>query len=371
VTKNVRKIAAARSVDAVVAQVQKSFGQAAAAKGGTQRALRSIPTGSLALDYELGTGGWPLGYLCGVFGRRDIGKSSMVGFNAVRNAQAMGLNCAWIAVEPVGGENWEGWAEKNGVNVDELAIFHPETGEDAFEILHMLVKSEAIDLVIFDSIGAVLGEGEMKEDGKPRQGGQAGLISWGVKRVAPIAFHNEVCVLLFNQVRHDMRPGVKGVVYKQPGGEALEHSEAVIVQLRNGKNRYTVRDAGVDVLVGQEIVADIKRNKLAEGTGRRAVFDYFFMETDDYPFGIDQTADVINTAVRTGVIERAGSYYRLPDGTSLQGLAKARDHFAANPDALASVRELVLAAIGSRNANPKVVAAAEEEAAPPNDASGV
>lgn len=353
-TKNVRKIAAAKSLDTVVAEVQRSFGQAAASKGGTQRALRSIPTGSLALDYELGTGGWPLGFLCGVFGRRDIGKSSMIGFNAVRNAQKMGLNCAWLAVEPVGGENWEGWAAKNGVVVDDLAIFHPQTGEDAFEVLYQLVTSEAVDLIIFDSIGAVLGEGEMKKDGKPRQGGQAGLISWGVKRVAPIAFHNEVSVLLFNQVRHDMRPGVKGVVYKQPGGEALEHSEAIIVQLRPGKERYTVRDAGVDVLVGQEVVADIKRNKLSEGTGRRAVFDYFFMETDEYPFGIDQAADVINTAVRTGVIERAGSYYRLPDGTSLQGLAKAREHFAQSPEALAAVRELVLQAIGTRNANPKV-----------------
>ena len=186
-SKNIKNIGNGGRVDALVGSMQRSFGAKAIKKGGLQRVLRSIPTGSLALDYELGTGGWPLGYLTGVFGPRDIGKSSLIGFGAIRSAQAMGLNCAYIAVEPAGSQNWENWATKNGVDVDELLIAWPETGEEAFAMLHRLLKSEVIDLIVFDSIGAILGEGEMQEDGKPRQGGQAGLITWGVKMAAPIA----------------------------------------------------------------------------------------------------------------------------------------------------------------------------------------
>ena len=354
-TKNVKNITRSNRVDQLVGTMQKTFGATSAKKGGLQRALRSIPTGSLALDYELGTGGWPLGYLTGVFGPRDIGKSSLIGFGAIRSAQAMGLNCAYIAVEPAGSQNWENWATKNGVDVDELLIAWPETGEEAFAMLHKLLRSEVIDLIVFDSIGAILGEGEMTEDGKPRQGGQAGLITWGVKVAAPVAFRNDVAVLLFNQVRHSMAPGVKGTVYKQPGGEALEHSEAIIVQLKRGKGRYTVKDAGSDVVVGGEIVADIRRNKLAEGTGRRAHFDYFHAETDQYPFGIDLDADVVNTAVRCGVIEKAGSFYRAPDGEQRQGVQKIGEYLRGDAKAMARVREGVLAAMLDRNANPKVV----------------
>jgi recombination protein RecA len=355
VTKQVRNIRADQK-DQLVSQMQRSFGQTAVKKGGLQRALRSIPTGSLALDYELGTGGWPMGYLTGVFGPRDIGKSSMIGFNAIKQAMKMGMNCAWIAAgENAGDENWEAWARQNDVDVDELLLAWPETGEEAFEMLHKFAKSGVVDLIIFDSIGAILGEGEMKDDGKARQGGQASLITWGVKRVAPVAFKNEVAVILLNQVRHNMSAGHKGVVYKQPGGEGLEHMEAVIVQLKRGKERFTVKDNGTDVQVGNEIVADIRRNKLAEGTGRRAVFNYFYAETEEYPFGIDTDADTLNTAVRCGVIEKAGSYYKLPDNTSHQGVAKAGEHLRANPALMEQVREAVLARMLERNANPKAV----------------
>jgi len=348
-------------MDTLVSSMQRSFGASAAKKGALQTQLRSIPTGSLALDYELGTGGWPMGYLCGVFGRRDIGKSSLIGFNAIRNAQAMGMNCAYISVEPIGDLNWESWAAKNGVNVDELLLTWPTTGEEAFEMLHMMLRSEAVDLIVFDSIGALLGEGESKEDGKARQGGQAGLITWGVKVAAPLAFRNKVSVLLFNHVRHDMRPGVRGVVYKQPGGEALEHSEGIIIHLRAGSTRYTVKDNGADVIVGQEMVAQITRNKLSEGTGRKAIFDYFFAETDQYPFGIDVESDIINTAMRVGVISRGGSYYTLPSGQRIQGQKSVGEYLAANPDEMAGIRELVLQAMLDRRPK-RVLEEVESEA---------
>lgn len=333
-------------LSALAAQFERSFGANAARVGGLQKKLKSVPTGSLSLDYELGTGGWPLGYLVGVFGPRDIGKSTMIGLNAIRSAQQMDLNCAWIALEPFD----EGWAVKHGVDVEELLLTYPESGEEAFAMLHKMLKSGVVDFVVFDSIGSILSEGEMDDDGKPRVGGQAQLITWGAKQAAILAYKNDACVILLNQVRHSMSAGQRGIVYKQPGGEALEHSEAIIVQLKRGKERYTVKENGTDIQIGNEIVCHVQRNKRTEGTGQKAVFDFFYKQTEDYPFGIDTFGDVINTAKRTGVIKQAGSYYDLPDGQRIQGQKGVVEYLQNNPVVFEQVREGVLKAMLDRNA---------------------
>ena len=333
-------------LSALEASIRKSFGVESAAVGGLQKALKTIPTGSLALDYELGIGGWPRGKLIGVFGPRDIGKSSMIALSAVRNAQDMGLNCVWIALEPFSEE----WAQQNGVDTEKLLVMYPQTGEEAFAMaLKAIGWDGEVHLVIFDSIGAVLSEGEMDEDSKPRQGGQAGLITWFVKAAAPRAQRNDVCVILLNQIRDNMASRYPGAV-QQPGGKALEHMESVIVQLKRGKNQYTIKKDGTDVQIGQEIVAHILRNKESQGSGKKAVFDYFFMKTDDYPLGIDQFTDVINTAKRTGVIKQAGAYYDLPNGKRIQGMKGVMEYLDANPAELMEVREGVLQAMLNRNA---------------------
>jgi len=336
-------------MESLVKEIRESFGPDSATMGGLQKQLRTIPTGSLALDYELGIGGWPRGKLVGVFGPRDIGKSSMVGLNAVKNAQALDLNVAWIALEPFD----ESWAIKNGVQVDDegkpdMLLAYPTTGEEAFAIALKCIKSGLIDLLVFDSIGAVLSEGEMDEDSKPRQGGQAGLITWFVKGAAPFAYRNDCCVILLNHTRDTMASRIPGVVH-QPGGKALEFMESVIVQLKNGKGTYTIKDNGTDVTIGKEVVAHIVRNKESQGTGKKAIFDYFFMETDDYPFGIDQFTDVINTAKRTGVIKQAGAWFTLPNGKQLQGKKDVAEYLQDNPAELAEVREKVLEAMLRRN----------------------
>ncbi|MEM3008312.1 MAG: hypothetical protein QXU32_02440 [Nitrososphaerales archaeon] len=350
-----------KRIQSLLSEIQRSYGDTAARIGPLQRSLQSIPTGSLTLDYELGTGGWPLGYLVGVYGPRDIGKSSLIGFNAIVNAQNMGLNCGWLAVEPMGDDNWADWATKNGVDVDKLLITYPRTGEEAFEMLQMMLKSEVIDLVIFDSIGGLLSEVEMRDSGKPRQGGQAGLITWGIKMAAPLAFRNNACVILLNQVRHDMRPGVKGVVYKQPGGEALEHFESIIVQLKRGPTKFTIKEDGNEVVVGQEIVCLIERNKLSEGTRRKAVFNYFHTETDQYPFGIDKLSDIINISKRTGIIVQSGSFFTMPDGKKLQGKAAVAKHLEENPELLTILRESVLEVMLQRRSSGLVIEESDSE----------
>lgn len=348
-------------LDALAAAMEKTFGKGAAARGGLQKALRSIPTGSLALDFALGTGGWTLGSLIGVYGPRDIGKSSMIGLNAVKNAQAMGLNAAWVALEPFD----EKWAAKNGVDIEDLIVVYPTTGEEAFAMTLKLIDYEEglIDLIVFDSVGAILSEKEIAEDGKPRVGGQAGLITWFVKAAAPKVRNNDVCVIMLNQVRDVIGP-VPGMVH-QPGGKALEHMQEIIVRLRRGSGKgtaYTIKQAGEDVQIGNQVIAVIERNKKSEGTKKKAVFDYFYMETEDYPFGIDTFGDIINTAKRTGVIKQAGSYFDLPDGERIQGQKGVSEYLRANPDVLDLVREQVLAVMLS-NSTGTVLEAVEEEVA--------
>lgn len=346
------------NLDALAASFEKSFGKGAAVRGGLQKALKSIPTGSLALDYELGTGGWPIGYLVGVFGRRDIGKSSMVGLNAVKNAQAMGLTAAWIAYEPFD----EAWAEKNGVIIEDLFVTYPATGEEAFQHLHRLISSQEVDLVIFDSLGAILSEAETDESGKPRVGGQAGMISWGAKTAGQLAYRNDVCVILLNQQRVTMNTmGGRGTAYHQPGGEALEHMENIIVHLKRGQNTFTTKQNGTDITVGSEIVAHVIRNKSTEGTGHKAIFNYFYSTADGNKLGIDEFNDTINTAKRTGVIQQGGAYYTLPSGEKIKSIKAVEDYLREHPDEVALIREGVLQAMLERNIRTQLPDAPTEE----------
>lgn len=325
-------------INNLVGSLNKQFGSGAGSIGSEQKNMGVIPTGSLSLDYRLGIGGWPRGYLSGAYGPRDIGKSAVIGLNAIREAQALGLNCAIVAVEP----NFDPeWAQKHGVDTESLIIARPDTGEAAFEMLHKLTASGVVDLVVFDSIGALLAESEIDEGGKMKLGGQSGLITWGVKRVAPIAYKNEVCVIILNQVRDNMKARIPGLL-GQPGGHALEHAESIIVQLKRGKDRYTLKIDGDDVVIGGQIIAHIQRNKMAEGANQKAIIDFYHKETEEYPFGIDRVADVVSIGKMTGVIARRGAYYDLPDGTTIQGMNDLREYINVNPDVYDKIRELVL-----------------------------
>ncbi len=341
-----------KGLAALQAKLVRQYGDTAAVFGGIQKDLAAIPTGSLALDEALGTGGWPVGSINTVFGPRDIGKSSIVGFAAVRNAQAMGLNCAWVAVEPVGDAQWRAWARANGVDVEKLLVTYPgldSPAEDALSMLIECAKTPDCGLVVFDSVGGLLSATEVDDDGKMKVGGQAGLVTWAVKAVAPAAYHNDVCVLMLNQVRDDMKSRIPGMV-KMPGGNALEHHSTIIVQLRKGKDRYTIKGAeDAKIEVGYSVVATVKRNKKTEGTGQKAIFDYYNMKTEDHEIGIDSFTDIINTAKRVGVIKqstnadgKAGSMYELPNGHKVKGFDNVVEYLEKQPGVVNIIRDEVL-----------------------------
>jgi recombination protein RecA len=333
---------------AAAGDLEKQYGLNSGATGRFDRKLNVVPTGSIALDYALGTGGWPLGHPVEVFGPPDIGKSSIIGFSAIRQAQKMGMVAGIVAIEPGFDPDW---AAKNGVDLDTLVVSWPNDGQEAFNVLFDWMNGDTVDYVVFDSIGAILRPSEAEVNGKPNQGGQSGLITWGVKRTLMPCWKRNKGLMYLNQIRDDMKAQMSGV-YDSPGGHALKHSCAIRVQLRPGKDRFNVKDAGDDVMIGRSIVAVIKRNKLSEGTGKRAIFDFYSMETENgsFPFGIDQTTDVINTGKRTGVITLGGSWYYhelFPDG-KLQGEDKVRDHLVRNPDHVNTIRTEILSVMLKR-----------------------
>lgn len=331
----------------IIDATNKSLGVGSARLASTIGPRTHISSGCLSLDLALG-GGWSKGRIHGIFGPRDIGKSTIVGLSAVREAQKAGLDTAWIAVEP--GFDPE-WARKHGVDTEDLLVIEPDTGEQAFQALYNVVTCDdpLFGLIVFDSIGALLAETEISgktgNEGKMKQGGQAGLITWGVKRVAtPISKRGQVVIML-NQVRDNFASSMGGL--KQPGGWAIEHAEETITQLKAGprETHHMIKQGGAEVQVGQTIVAIVIRNKGKEGSRQRAVFDFYNMEVEGKPFGIDVVGDIINTGMRVGVITLGGAKYYLPGQEKALFKREIAELFAEQPEVLEHTKQAITDAV--------------------------
>lgn len=324
------------------------YGHNQVAVGAFDRGLDVVPSGALALDFALGIGGWPRGHISQVFGPKDIGKTTLVGFNSICQAQRLGLTCGYVAVEP----NYDpSWAAKNGVNLDQLVVLWPKDGQEAFEMLFDLVIDPKIDWVVFDSIGQVQKPSEVSERGKPMTGGASSLVTWGVQRILNPAWTGNTGVMLINQIRDNMNPNFPG--FRPPGGHGLEHSSSIIVQLKPGQFKNITED-GETITIGREVTAVVNRNKLSEGTGRRAKIEYYSMETKDYPFGIDRTKDIVATAKRQGVLKLSGSYYSHDSfPKALQGMDTVEKFFEENPQVVEQIREEVLTIMQQKSRLPR------------------
>lgn len=320
-------------------QAYKKLSAKGATLGSEVPPMDVIPTGILALDYMLGTGGWPRRHMVGIYGPPEIGKSTVLGYSAIREVQKLGLVPAIVAVEPHFDADW---AIKHGIDPKRVLITRPTTGEEAFDDLYNFVV-EGADMVLFDSVGAIISEVEAGAESKNRAGGQSGLITWGVKRVLPHVYANNVCVLMINQVRDIFSVRAKG--YKQPGGHGLEHGESIIIQLRPWSGQggvFNVGSGDKQREIGRRLVAGKKKNKVREGTGDKAIFDFYNVDVEGYPFGVDALEDTINTGKLTGVIKQSGPYYTLPDGTKHQGKKAVDAHLAEHPKVVDQIRKGVL-----------------------------
>lgn len=333
-----------RAAEQLAIRWQREYGAKAGATGRTQYKLDVVPTGSLALDYALGIGGWGCGHPIEIMGPPDIGKTSSLGYAALANAQAMNKFCVLIALEPGFDPTW---AEANGVNVDQLAIGRPDNGLEAFHMLSDAVMNGA-GFILFDSIGAVQRESEARVDGSPSVGGAAALISWGITNVLMKLWKQGVGLILLNQVRDDMKARVSGLL-ESPGGWALKHSSAVRVQVRMGRPAYMSTINGQNMEIGRNLVCVMKRNKLSQGSRQRADFDYYIRSTPEHPIGIDIATDIINTGMTTGAIKRGGAYYQHPSfpadkngKNQFMGADSVKEFLLINPEAREQVRKDVL-----------------------------
>lgn len=334
-------------INSVVDKYRAKYGDRAAYVGNTQFNIDVVPTGIMALDYALGIGGWPRGHCVEVFGSPNIGKTSIIGYSAIAQAQKMGLQCGIIAIEP---RFDAAWAQRNGIDVDKLVVMYPDNGEQAFDILREWTMDPDLpfDYVLFDSIGALSATSDLAPEAKAKVGGQSKLITEGVKRMLMSAWKNNVGTMFINQQRDDHNARIAGLV-SSPGGWAIKHSAMYRVHLKPGKERYNAKIDGDDRLIGRELVANIIKSASGDSLGAKARFDYYHLDVDGYPFGIDLTADVLKTGLKTKVIDGTG-WYKHPSfpGGKLQGKPAITKFLSEHPEAVEPIRQDILKVMRSK-----------------------
>ena len=311
-------------------QIEKQFGKGSVMRMGDDNAARDIEavsTGSIGLDVALGIGGLPKGRVVEVYGPESSGKTTLT-LQVIAEAQKLGGTAAFVdaehALDP-------GYAEKLGVNVDELLVSQPDTGEQALEITDMLVRSGAIDIVVIDSVAALVPRAEIEgEMGDSHMGLQARLMSQALRKLTGTISKTMTAVIFINQIRMKI-----GVVFGNPetttGGNALKFYSSV---------RLDIRRIGA-IKDGQEIVGNrtrvrVVKNKMAPPF-MEAEFDILYGE------GISQVGDLLDTGVQTGVIEKSGSWFSYGGERIGQGRQNVIRFLKDNPDiyhsALVKVKE--------------------------------
>ena len=329
-------------IEGAVAQIEKQFGKGSIMRLGADTVLdvMGIPTGALSLDLALGGKGVPRGRIVEIFGPESSGKTTLMS-HICANVQKAGGVAAFVDVEHAFDPSY---ARRLGVDLDNLLISQPDYGEQALDIAEILVRSNAVDAVIVDSVAALVPKAELEGDmGESHVGRQARLMSQALRRLTASIARSRTCMLFTNQIREKI--GVMfGSPETQPGGRALKFYASVRIDLRRTGQ---IKDG--EAVIGSRVRATVVKNKIAPPF-RRTEFDILFNE------GISREGDVIDTGVAGGAIERSGTWLAF-DGTKIgQGREKARQFLRENPDVLAKIEARI------REAGAPVAAAAPEGA---------
>ena len=321
-----------KALDMALGQIEKQFGKGAVMKMGEKgtMAIESIPTGALALDLALGIGGLPRGRVTEIFGPESSGKSTLA-MHVVAEAQRNGGICAYIdaehAMDPV-------YARAIGVDVDELLISQPDTGEQALEICDMLVRSAAIDVIVIDSVAALTPRAEIEGDmGDTHVGLQARLMSQALRKLtANLNKSNTICIFI-NQLREKI--GVMfGSPETTPGGRALKFYSSVRLDIR----RIESLKDGAEV-VGNRTRVKVVKNKVAPPF-RQAEFDIM------YGKGISREGSLIDIGVDLGLVKKSGAWYTYEGEQLGQGRENAKTFLAENPEIMVEISERILTQVG-------------------------
>jgi recombination protein RecA len=322
------KNARLKAVELAVEQIERQFGQGSIMKlgEGMKVAVETIPTGSLSLDLALG-GGIPKGRIIEVYGPESSGKTTLA-LHAVAEVQKQGGLAAFIdaehAVDPE-------YAAKIGVNLDDLLISQPDTGEQALEICETLVRSSAVDIVVVDSVAALVPRAEIEGDmGDSHMGLQARLMSQALRKLTGVIAKSKTTVIFINQLRMKI-----GVMFGNPettsGGNALKYYASVRLDIRRTE---ALKDG--DNVIGNHVKVKVVKNKIA-APFKIAEFDIMYNE------GISTAGDIIDLAVKEGLINKAGAWYSYKEEKIGQGREAAKQFLKDHPKVIQELDKTIRA----------------------------
>ena len=318
-----------KALEAALGQIEKQFGKGSVMKLGDYTAMNveSIPTGALSLDIALGIGGIPRGRIIEVFGPESSGKTTLA-LHLIAEAQKMGGEAAFIdaehALDPV-------YAKHLGVNIDELIVSQPDTGEQALEIAEALVRSGALDIIVVDSVAALVPKAEIDGDmGDAHVGLQARLMSQALRKLAGVINKTKCVIVFINQLSEKV-----GVMFGNPettpGGRALKFYSSVRLDIRRVESLK--QDGEV---IGNRTRVKVVKNKVAPPF-REAEFDII------YGKGISKEGNILDAAVNLDIVEKSGSWFSYNGERIGQGRENVKDYLAKNPKVAEEIEEKIRA----------------------------
>jgi len=339
----------AKSLDTALAQIERQFGKGSVMKMGDRKAvaMEVIPTGSVALDIALGVGGLPRGRVVEIYGPESSGKTT-VALHAIANAQKAGGIAAFIDAEHALDPEY---AKKLGVDIDALLVSQPDTGEQALEIMDMLVRSGAIDIVVVDSVAALVPRAEIEgEMGDSHMGLQARLMSQALRKMTGALHQSNTTAIFINQLRDKI-----GVFFGSPetttGGKALKFYASIRMDVRRIETLKDGQEA-----VGNRTRVKIVKNKVAPPF-KQAEFDII------YGVGISREGSLIDLGVEAGIVKKSGAWFTYEGDQLGQGKENARAFLIDNPDLANDIEKKIRASYVPAEIDPALVAAVDEATA--------
>ncbi len=321
------------ALDRAIAQIEKQYGDGSIMKmdESQHRKIEGIPTGALSLDIALGGKGIPRGRVVEFYGPESSGKTTLA-LHAIANAQKLGGVAAFIDAEHALDTTW---AKKLGVDISGLLISQPDTGEQALDIAEMLIKSNAVDIIVIDSVAALVPAAELQgEMGQSHVGLQARLMSQALRKLTGVISKSKTCLVFINQIRMKI-----GVMFGNPettsGGNALKFYSSVRLDVRRIS---TIKSSG-DEAVGNRVRARVVKNKVA-APFRTAEFDIMF------DHGISYEGDLLDLAVENDIVNKSGAWFNYGNVKLGQGRENSKQFFMDNPELLDEIKQKVLVAKG-------------------------
>ena len=332
---DIKEVDKTKQLDSALGQIERQFGSGTVMRMGEKRheKIPAIPTGSLGLDIALGIGGLPRGRIVEIYGPESSGKTTLT-LEVIAQCQKLGGTAAFIdaehALDPI-------YAEKLGVNVDEVLVSQPDTGEQALEVADIMVSSGGIDILVIDSVAALVPKAEIEgEMGDHHVGLQARLMSQALRKITGNVQKSDTLVIFINQIRHKI-----GVMFGSPettaGGNALKFYSSVRMDIRR---IGTVKDG--DEAVGNETRVKVVKNKVSPPF-KQAEFQILYNK------GINRLGELIDKGADLDIIEKAGAWYSYNSEKIGQGRANSIEFLEQNPKLLKNIEKQVIDAINKED----------------------